>query len=78
VLDDAIMPAVDYRQAGGLSLDELATVLAAAMASGRIAGVEVTIYNPELDPHGTAGAALSGALTRGLGGPAFPSSVAMA
>lgn len=66
VLDDAVMPAVDYRQPGGLSPPELASVLAAAMATGRVAGVEVTIYNPALDPDGTAGAALSGALVRGL------------
>jgi arginase len=68
VLDDAVMPAVDYRQPGGLSPDELATILAAAMATGRVAGVEVTIYNPTLDPDGSAGAVLNDALTRGLGG----------
>jgi arginase len=67
VLDDAVMPAVDYRQPGGLSPDELATVLALAMDTGRVAGIEVTIYNPTLDPDGTAGAALTGALARGLG-----------
>jgi arginase len=67
VLDDAVMAAVDYRQPGGLTADELATILAAAMATGRVAGVEVTIYNPALDPAGTAGAALTGALARGLG-----------
>jgi arginase len=72
VLDDAVMPAVDYRQPGGLSLDELATLLAAATATGRVAGVEVTIYNPALDPNGTAGAALTGALVRGLGAAVFP------
>jgi arginase len=66
------MPAVDYRQPGGLSLDELATLLAAATATGRVAGVEVTIYNPALDPDGTAGAALTGALVRGLGAAALP------
>jgi arginase len=68
VLDDSIMPAVDYRQPGGLSAEELATILAAAMATRRVAGVEVTIYNPTLDPAGTAGAALAGALAHGLGG----------
>jgi arginase len=67
VLDDSVMPAVDYRQPGGLSPDELATVLAAAIATRRVAGVEVTIYNPTLDPDGAAGAALTDALVRGLG-----------
>ncbi len=59
MLDDAVMPAVDYRQAGGPSPDELATVLAAVLATSRVAGVEVTIYNPTLDPEGAAGAALT-------------------
>ena len=62
------MPAVDYRQPGGLSAEELATILAAAMATRRVAGVEVTIYNPTLDAAGAAGAALAGALAHGLGG----------
>ena len=66
ILDDKVMPAVDYRQPDGLSPDELATVLAAAMATGRVAGVEVTIYNPLLDPDGIAGAVLTGVLARGL------------
>ncbi len=66
ILDDTVMPAVDYRQPGGLSPDELATLLAAAMATGRVAGVEVTIYNPLLDPDGIAGAVLTGVLARGL------------
>lgn len=78
VLDDTVMPAVDYRQPGGLFADELATVLAVAVATGRVAGVEVTIYNPKLDPDGTAGAALTAALTRGLGAAASSSSIASA
>lgn len=78
VLDDAVMPAVDYRQPGGLSPDELVTILTAAMATGRVAGVEVTIYNPTLDPAGTAGAVLNGVLVRGLGGAAPSSSTGTA
>ena len=78
VLDDAVMPAVDYRQPGGLSPDEVATVLAVAVATGRVAGVEVTIYNPALDPDGTARAALTGALLRGLGSAASSSSITSA
>jgi len=70
VLDDAVLPAVDYRQPDGLSPDELATILAAALATGCVAGIEVTIYNPALDPDGTAGAALTGVLACGLRGAA--------
>jgi arginase len=69
-LDDAVMPAVDYRLPGGLGLDEVATVLAAAAGSGRVAGIEVTIYNPALDADGSAGRGLTRALAAGLGAPA--------
>jgi len=59
VLNDAIMPAVDYRIPGGLSWEELATTLRAAVRSGRAVGLEVTIYNPELDRDGSAGRGLA-------------------
>ena len=62
VLDDAVMPAVDYRIPDGLTVDELKTVLRAALASGRAVGMEVTIYNPAMDTDGAAGRALADAL----------------
>jgi arginase len=58
-LDDAVMPAVDFRLPGGLSPEELHTVLAMALASGRAVGIEVTIYNPMLDPERRAGKLLA-------------------
>lgn len=69
-LDDAVMPAVDYRLAGGLPPEELVTLLRAAIASGRVVGLEVTIYNPALDHDGAAGRLLVEVLARGLT-PAF-------
>jgi arginase len=65
-LDDGIMPAVDYRLPGGFAWDELTSVLASSMASGRAAGLEVTIYNPALDADGSAGRGLTDALVRVL------------
>lgn len=59
VLDDAVMPAVDYRLPDGLTVPELQTVLRAALATGRAVGMEVTIYNPALDADGAAGRALA-------------------
>jgi len=53
VLDDAVMPAVDYRVPDGLSPDELSLVLERALASGRCAAMQVTILNPALDPDGS-------------------------
>jgi arginase len=49
ILDDAIMPAVDYRMPGGLSWDELAAVLRAAAASDRMVGIDITILTPWYD-----------------------------
>ena len=62
VLDDSIMPAVDYRLAGGLSWTELGIILRTALASPRAVGLEVTIFNPRLDPQGTIAPALVEAL----------------
>ena len=66
-LDDDIMPAVEYRLAGGLSVDELKTVLRIALDSGKAIGIEVTIYNPDLDDDGSAGRALADLLAEALG-----------
>lgn len=66
-LNDAIMPAVDYRIPGGLWWDELRSVLEIALASGRVTGLEIAIYNPELDADGAAGRGLAGMLAEALG-----------
>lgn len=50
VIDDDEMPAVDYRTPGGLCFEELRRVLAAALSTGRTAGMSVSIFNPRLDP----------------------------
>jgi arginase len=66
-LHDAIMPAVDYRLEDGFTWDELATVLQTALSTGRVAGMELTIYNPVLDDDGRAGRALVDTVARALG-----------
>jgi arginase len=66
VLDDAIMPAVDYRLPGGLSWDELTAVLRGALASDHAVGLEITIFNPTLDADGRIALALVDALVAGL------------
>ena len=66
VLDDAIMPAVDYRLPDGLSWEELSTVLRVAVASPRAVGMEVTIFNPTLDSDGVIARRLADALVAGL------------
>ena len=66
-LDDAIMPAVDFRVPDGLSRDELGTALRIALASGKAVGLEITIYNPRLDEDGSAGRGLADVLAAALG-----------
>ncbi|KUO05640.1 arginase family protein [Streptomyces caeruleatus] len=66
VLDDAIMPAVDYRLPGGLSWEELETVLRTALGDPGAVGLDVTIFNPRLDPAGTIAGRLAECLRRGL------------
>jgi arginase len=53
VLDDALMPAVDYRHPGGISWQEAEEILGGLLASESARGFEVTIFNPRLDPDGT-------------------------
>jgi arginase len=55
VLDDAVMPAVDYRLADGLSWIETEAVLQIALKSGMAVGLELTILNPKLDKDGHTG-----------------------
>jgi arginase len=65
-LDDAIMPAVDFRVPGGLSWNELGAALDVILASGKAVGLEVTIYNPRLDEDGGAGRGLVDVLAAAL------------
>ncbi len=67
VLDDTVMPAVDYRQPGGLSPTELQVLLRMAHLSGRMAGMSIAIYNPALDPTGDDARALVEVVAAGLG-----------
>jgi arginase len=69
-LDDAIMPAVDFRLPGGLTWDELRTTLQMALTSGKAVGIEIAIYNPRLDKDGAAGRGLTDVLAAALGGAA--------
>jgi arginase len=66
VLDDAVMPAVDYRLPGGMSFDELERVLRMAVESGDAVGIEVTIFNPALDADGSITRALVNCLAAAL------------
>jgi arginase len=67
VLDDAIMPAVDYRMPGGLGWDELQAVIRQALETGKVRGMNVTIFNPALDESGEIARAFTDTLVAALG-----------
>jgi arginase len=63
VLDDDLMPAVDYRHSGGLTWEETAEILRGLLGAGGARGLEVTIFNPRLDSDGSLAQHLSGLIT---------------
>ena len=67
VLDDSIMPAVDYHLGGGgLSFPELSELLKTVVASGRAVGMNITIFNPRLDLDGSTARRFVSSLVQGL------------
>lgn len=67
VLDDLIMPAVDYRLGGGgLSFTELSELLKTLVVSGRAVGIDITIFNPRLDLDGSITRRFISSLVQGL------------
>jgi len=68
VLDPSVMPAVDSPEPNGLSLNELAELLTPLARHPKAVGLEVTIYDPKLDPDRASAARLVTLLERVLGG----------
>jgi arginase len=66
VIDDRVMPAVDYRLPGGLGFEDVSRALALLLASRRAVGLSVAIFNPALDPDGGIAQAFVDALIEGF------------
>jgi arginase len=66
VLDDEIMPAVDYHLVGGLQWDELSKLLKTIIASEEAVGMNIGIFNPRLDKDGSIARQLVKTLIKGL------------
>lgn len=58
VLDPAVMPAVDSPGPTGLAFDTIADLLVPLVRHPRALGMELTIYDPGLDPDGSCAARL--------------------
>lgn len=52
VLAERVMPAVDSPNPDGVDFDELRALLAPLLASPKAVGMELTIFDPDLDPDG--------------------------
>ena len=66
VLDDELMPAVDYRMRGGLTFLELGDVLKILLNSGQAVGMDITIFNPNLDKDGSIARKLVSSIVKGF------------
>lgn len=65
-LDAALMPAVDTPEPGGLTFEELTALLRALLASPLAIGLEITVFDPDLDPEGVLARRLTDAIVAGL------------
>jgi arginase len=66
VLDPQVMPAVDTPEPGGLTHGELVALLQPLTGSGLATGMQLTIFDPDLDPDGRLAAELTGSVVAGL------------
>lgn len=68
VLDPSVMPAADAPDPGGLDYPELTELLRPLVTHPGCVGVQLTIYDPDLDPEGRYAAPLTDALVCALRG----------
>lgn len=67
VLDEIAFPATDYLMPGGIDIEQLAELLRPLGHDAGLIGFSVGCYNPDKDPDGKYGAALTGLLLDVLG-----------
>ncbi|MER8502208.1 arginase family protein [Mesorhizobium sp. M0208] len=63
-LDQTVMPAVDSPGSPGIDPDDLVDILTALVADTRCTGMDMTIFDPDLDPTGELAALLVSLLGR--------------
>jgi len=68
VFDQTIMQSVDDPRPGGLTWDDGIALLRTAIASSQAAGLQVAIYNPDIDKDGSNGRGLAAAIRNALAG----------
>jgi arginase len=68
VFDQTIMQAVDDPRPDGLTWDEVVSAVRAAVGSGHAVGLQVAIYNPDIDADGSNGRGLAAMVRDALAG----------
>jgi arginase len=68
VLDEKAFPATDYLMPGGIEMSQLADLLRPLGQDAALIGVSIGCYNPQKDPNGACGSALTDLLVDVVGG----------
>jgi arginase len=68
ILDAEVMPAVDSPDPGGLQHEQLRSLLQPILRSPKCVGLDVGIFDPDLDPDGRYAAELTDTLVAALDG----------
>jgi arginase len=66
VFDQSIMQAVDDPRPDGLAWGDVTAAVRIAISSGRAAGLQIAIYNPDVDPGGSNGRGLAATIHAAL------------
>jgi arginase len=66
ILDAEVMPAVDSPDPGGIDHAQLRALLKPLLASANCVGIDIGIYDPDLDPDGVYAAELTDTLVASL------------
>ncbi len=66
VLDDEVMPAVDYRLVDGLSFSDVSELLRILISTRCAVGMTITIFNPHLDLDGSIANEFVSSIVSGL------------
>lgn len=66
ILDAGVMPAVDSPETDGLDFDELGELLSDLLVDPKAVGVDITIYDPDLDPDGEHAVSITDMVVKAL------------
>jgi arginase len=66
ILDPEVMPAVDSPDPGGVTMEELEIVVGRLLSDPAAVGIDICVFDPDLDPRGTYARDLADSLNAAL------------